>query len=239
MEQVVLTQSKAKAKVKEFAQESTYSHFSVSVTNGSTFLAYGADKNTITDREQIEEREKQRCKDLRIPYPSHDIVEPKIKSSSMVSMFRSFLETFEHPKIEIGTDRGAYCLLACPEKRTVEEMLEEIRKESEERMERLEQERLDAEEKRVAQNNSRHIIIEEEEDDDDDTPEEDRPLNLKKVHSKQRVGRDEARDRMDSLDWDDITHKVQNNLVGLSDIAIEAGVSYAGIRYRLKKMGVL
>lgn len=238
MNKVILTPIKAKTKIKEFIEESSYSYFSVFVKNGYSFLVFGIDKNTIVDMDQAEERERQRCKELKIPYPAYDKTELKIQSSSMASLFYEFLETFEYPKIKVEVDRGCYSLLANREPHTLKEILEKLKRESDERMEKLEKERLIAEEERLEKNNSEHLIISEEEE-DDDTPEEDRVLNLRKIHSKQRIGRDEARNRMDSLDWDSIIHKVQNNLTSLSDIASECGVSYAGIRYRLKKMGVL
>lgn len=235
---ITLTPSKAKAKVKRFVEESSYNYFSVFVVNRYSFLVFGTTKNAVVDMEQIEEREKQRCKELRISYPSHDKIEPKVRSSDMMSLFKEFLETFESDKIQVKIDKGQYCLLANRESRTVNAMLEEFREKSNERMERLEEERLAAEEARLTKNYPRHVI-EPEEEDDDDIPEEERPLNLRKIHSKQRIGRDEARGRMDSLDWNDITNKIQNNLATLSDIAAEHGVSYAGLRYRLKRMGVL
>lgn len=239
MEKTILTLSEAKTKVKEFTQESSYTHFSVFVRSGSTFLAYGVGKNTIVDMDIIEERERQSCKELRIPYPSNDVIEPKITISSMITSFNNYLKTLEYSKIEIGTDRGSFCLIASPPRQDLDEILAGIRIESAEKMEKLEAERLDYEEERLAQNNLRHTIELEDEEDDDDTPEADRPLNLKKTHNKQRVGRDEFRGRMDSLDWDDIVHKVENNLTSLSDLATEHGVSYAGMRYRLKKLGIL
>lgn len=236
---VILTPIKSKAKIKEFVEESSYSYFSVFVKNGYSFLVFGIDKNAIVDINQAEERERQRCKELKIPYPAYDKTELKIRSSGMVSLFYEFLETFEYPKIKVEVDRGYYSLLANREPHTLKEILEKLKRESDERMEKLEEERLVAEEERLEKNNSRHLIMSEDEEDEDDTPEEDRVLNLRKIRSKQRVGRDEARNRMDSLDWDNIIYKVQNNLASLSDIATECNVSYAGIRYRLKKMGVL